>query len=65
MLIRHIHQKNEIFVIFLFFLVKGFKSEPYLCNGCHNLMQKSMTFSDITIVSAKENGYRIYLAKMM
>ena len=22
-----------------YFLDKGFKYEPYLCNGCHNLMQ--------------------------
>ena len=65
MLIRHIHQKNVIFVIFVFFLDKGFKFEPYLCNGCHDLMQKFMTLSDIAIVSAKENDYRIYLAKMM
>ena len=24
----------------------GFKYEPYLCNGCHNLMQKAMHFND-------------------
>ena len=23
-----------------YFLNKGCKYEPYLCNGCHNLMQK-------------------------
>ena len=22
----------------------GFKYEPYLCNGCHDLMQKAMSF---------------------
>ena len=22
----------------------GFKKEPYLCNGCHDLMQKAMSF---------------------
>ena len=28
----------------------GFKYEPYLCNGCHNLMQKTMSFKDVAIV---------------
>ena len=37
----------------------GFKYEPYLCNGCHNLMQKAMSFDNITIVYVKENAYRI------
>ena len=27
----------------------GFKHEPYLCNGCHNLMQKAMSFNNISI----------------
>ena len=25
----------------------GFKCEPYLCNGCHDLMQKAMRFNDV------------------
>ena len=25
-----------------YFLDKGLKYEPYLCNGCHDLMQKAM-----------------------
>ena len=25
----------------------GFKYEPYLCNGCHDLMQKAMSFNDV------------------
>ena len=24
--------------------------EPNLCNGCHNLMQKAMSFNDVAIV---------------
>ena len=38
----------------------GFKYEPYLCNGCHDLMQKTMNFNDVTIVSIKGSGYRIH-----
>ena len=43
-----------------YFLDKGFKYEPYLCNGCHDLMQKAMNFNDVAIVSIKENEYRIH-----
>ena len=42
------------------FLDKGSKCEPYLCNGCHNLMQKAMTFNDVAIVSVKGSDYRIH-----
>ena len=38
----------------------GFKYEPYLYNGCHDLMQKAMSFNNIPIVYIKENAYRIY-----
>ena len=38
----------------------GFKYEPYLCNGCHNLMQEAMGFNNIAIVHIKENAYRIH-----
>ena len=38
----------------------GFKYKPYLCNGCHDLMQKAMSFNDATIVSIKECAYRIH-----
>ena len=36
----------------------GFKHEPYFCNGCHDLMQKAMSFNNITIVHVKGNAYR-------
>ena len=44
----------------------GFKYKPYLCNGCHDLMQKAMSFNDIAIVYIKGNAYRInfwYMSK--
>ena len=44
----------------------GFKYEPYLCNGCHDLMQKPMSFNNIAIVYVKGNTYRInfwYMSK--
>ena len=38
----------------------GFKYEPYLCNGCHDLMQKSMSFDNVSIVYARANAYVIH-----
>ena len=43
-----------------------FKYEPYLCNGCHDLMQKTMSFNNVAIVYVKGNAYRInfwYMSK--
>ena len=38
----------------------GFKYERYLCNGCHDLMQKAMSFNNIAIVNIKGSAYRIH-----
>ena len=38
----------------------GFKHEPYLCNGCHDLMQKAMSFNNVAIVYVKESAYRTH-----
>ena len=43
-----------------YFLDKDFKCKPYVCNRCHDLIQKTMNFNDIAIVSVKETGYRIH-----
>ena len=39
----------------------GFKYEPDLCNGCHYLMQKVMSFNNVAIVYIKGIAYRIHL----
>ena len=44
----------------LVFLDKNFKYKPYLCNGCHDLMQKAVNFNDTAIVSIKRNNYSIH-----
>ena len=36
----------------------GFKYEPYLCNGCHDLMQKAMSFNNVAIAYVNESAYR-------
>ena len=43
-----------------YFLDIGFKYEPYLCNACHDIMQKAMNFNDVAIVSIKGSDYKIH-----
>ena len=45
-----------------YFLDKNFNYDPYLCNGCHDLMQKAMSLKNVAIVSIKENDYRIHFS---
>ena len=33
----------------------GFKYEAYLCNGCHELMETSVSFNNITIVKMMQS----------
>ena len=59
-LIKQMYQRYVIFVIIGVSLNKNFEYEPYLCNYCHDLMQKALNFNDIAFVSAKESDYRIH-----
>ena len=43
-----------------YFLDERFKYQPYICNGCHDLMQKAMNFNDVAIFSIKGSDYRIH-----
>ena len=43
-----------------YFLDKNFNYEPYVCNGCHDLMLKAMSFKNLAIVFIKGNDYRIH-----
>ena len=38
----------------------GFKYKPYLCNDCHDLIQKTMNFNDVAIICVKGSAYRIH-----
>ena len=49
-----------------YFLDNGFKYEPYIYDGCQDLMQKAMNFNDLAIVSVKWSNYKIqfwYISK--
>ena len=59
--INKISASNECDIChYWYFKDNGFKYEPYLCNGCHDLMPKAMKFNDVAIVYVKGNSYRIH-----
>ena len=45
---------------FWYFKNIGFKHEPYLSNGCHDLMQKAMSFNNVAIIYVKGSAYTIH-----
>ena len=59
MLIKQIYQKSDI-CHYWYFKDISFKYEPYLCNGCHELILKAMGFNNIAIVYIKGSADRIH-----
>ena len=47
-----------------YLLSKNVTYESYLCNNCHNLMQKTVSFNNFAIVSVKGSHYRIHFCFM-
>ena len=43
-----------------YFLHKKISYGPYLCDGCYNIVQKSIDSKNIDIVYVKRNAYRIH-----
>ena len=64
MLTKQMHQQTVAFVIIGTFQIKGFKYEPYFCNGCHDLMPKSVNFNDVASASFKGSDYRTHFCYM-
>ena len=59
--INKISASNECDIChYWYFKDNGFKYDPYLCNGCHDLMPKAMKFNDVAIAYVKGNSYRIH-----
>ena len=49
------------FCHYCYFKDIGYKYKLYLCNGCHDLMQKAMSYNNnVAIVYVKGNAYRIH-----
>ena len=46
---------------YLYFKDIDFNYEPYLCNGCHDLIKKAMSFNDVAIIYVKGSAYRIHI----
>ena len=44
-----------------YFLNKGFKFQPNVCNWCHNLFMMFMTLSDIAVFNIKGSDYRCFI----
>ena len=47
-----------------YFLDKNFSYGPYLCEGCYNIIQKSINFKNIAITHIEKSVYRIYFPYM-
>ena len=47
-----------------YFLHKNFSYGPFLCDGCYNIVQKSINFKNVAIVYVKKRAYRIYFLYM-
>ena len=56
--------KKYMLCHYWYFLGKNFSHRPYLCNGCYNIMQKSIDFKNIAVVHVKKSAYRIYFLYM-
>ena len=52
-LIKQVDQKSFIIVT----INKGFKSQSYVCNKCHDLLMMSMNLSDIAVIKIKNADY--------
>ena len=63
MLICQINQKN-VLCHYWYFLDKNFSYGPYFCDGCYNIMQKSIKFKNLTIAHVRESAYIIYFLYM-
>ena len=62
MLIKQIYQNNVIFVAIG--ILKILVLNMSLCNSCHDLMQKAMSFNNAAIVYVKWSAYRIHFSYM-
>ena len=47
-----------------YFLNKGFKFQPYLCNKCDDLLMMSMNLSDIATLNIKGYDYHCIISRI-
>ena len=51
MLIRPLFLRSVLFCHYWYFLDKGFRFQPTVCNGCHDVPMLSFDVNDISILS--------------
>ena len=56
--------QKSMFCCYWYYLDKDFTYGLYLCDGCYNIMQKSIDLKNIVIVHIKKSAYRIYFLDM-
>ena len=56
--------KKCMLCYYWYFLGKNVSYEPYLCDGCYNIVQKCNKLKNIAIVNVKKSAYRIYFLYM-
>ena len=56
-LIRQSESKECDTCHYRYFLDKGFRFQPYVCNRCHYFLKMSLSLSDIAILNIKGTDY--------
>ena len=47
--------KECMFCNYWYYLNKNFSYAPFTCDGCYNIVQKSIDFKDIAVIYVKKN----------
>ena len=58
------NSKECMFCHYWYYLDKHFTYGPYLCDGCYNIMEKSIDLKNIAIADIKKSANRIYFLDM-
>ena len=45
-----------------YYFKDGFKYQPYVCNGCHDISMTVMNLSDFFLLNIKGVDYRVYVS---
>ena len=57
MSIIQVHQNIVIFATICIFLDQGFKFQPYVCNGCQDLLMMSINRDNIDVLNIYDIDY--------
>ena len=52
--------KECMFCHYWYYLNKNFTYGPFTCDGCYNIVQKSIDFKDTAIIYVKKTACRVY-----